>query len=93
MVCLPCAIELLDTSTGELVGFEDDDSIWLDDDFVNDYMWAEGNWACDCNRHLFFYRAQGREPNDDRPCGEGRYLARATRLDTGDVVFDEIDGE
>lgn len=36
------------------------------------YMWAFGNYACDCNRHLFFERALGNEP-DDETCGHGAY--------------------
>ena len=88
---LRCIIELLDTQTGETVGFEDCGSIWLDEGQPNDFMWGEGNYACDCNRFLMFERALGREPDlhlDN--CGSDRYLAKAIRLDTGEVVFDEI---
>ena len=39
-----------------------------------EYMGMEGNYSCDCNRHLFFEREGGREPPDDEPgCGEGMY--------------------
>lgn len=33
----------------------------------SEYIWREGNYACDCNRSLFFQRAGGTED----PCGTG----------------------
>ena len=40
------------------------------------YWWVEGNGACDCNRHLLFERAAGREPPaDERGCSTGLYTA------------------
>jgi hypothetical protein len=42
-----------------------------------DYMWAEGNYACDCNRFLFFERAAGNEPAwDGGACGNEAYAVR-----------------
>lgn len=36
-----------------------------------DYIWADGNYSCDCNRHLFFERAAGNEPEwDSGACGD-----------------------
>lgn len=34
------------------------------------YMFQDGNYSCDCNRHLFWHRANGDEPEDDAPCGD-----------------------
>lgn len=89
-----CAIEILDTQTGEIAAFEEHGSIGPDEgdpSGVSDFMWKDGNWSCDCNRHLFWLRAQDLEKSKDHvPCGYSRFLARATRLDTGGVVFDEI---
>lgn len=43
----------------------------------SDYIWSEGNYACDCNRHLFFERAAGIEPPDNEPrCGDDAYAIR-----------------
>lgn len=53
------------------------------------FIWAEGDFSCDCNRRLLFHRAQGVElDDDDTPCGDGRYLVRCA-ID-GRVVYDEI---
>lgn len=89
-----CAIEILDTQTNELAAFEEHGSIGPDWDHlsgVSYFMWKDGNWSCDCNRHLFWLRAQNLEESKDHiSCGDSRFLARATRLDTGVIVFDEI---
>lgn len=48
------------------------------------FMWTEGNYGCDCNRHLFFERAKGREPDDDEcGCGETRYAAICAEMSDG----------
>lgn len=52
---------------------------WDDDEF----MWTDGNYGCDCNRHLFFNRAKGIEPEDARPCGEERYSVLYAELPNG----------
>lgn len=41
------------------------------------FWFTEGNCGCDCNRHLAFERAHGREPSDDElKCGGDRYAIR-----------------
>lgn len=34
------------------------------------FMWEEGNYACDCNRSIFFY---GLDVDKAFPCGEKRF--------------------
>lgn len=47
------------------------------DETGSDYIWADGNYACDCNRYLFFERAGGAEPNwDEGSCGDAAYSVR-----------------
>lgn len=42
------------------------------------FMWSEGNYSCDCNRHLFFERAYGNEPDlDEHGCSDGAYVVTA----------------
>lgn len=53
----------------------------------SDFIWSDGNYACDCNRALFFY-AWGPE-SDDRECGEGAFTLWIVDDTTGDVVYDE----
>lgn len=49
---------------------------------VDEYMWADDNYSCDCNRYLFFMRAGGEDEGpliDDR-CGDGGYPTRMVSL-------------
>ena len=68
-------------STGEVISH-------LNENY-NEYMWREGNYSCDCNRELFFYRAKGIDKWDKVKCSEGRY--RVWVSDNGKNVYDEIE--
>lgn len=43
---------------------------------ASDYILADGNYACDCNRHLFFCRASGEPEDDEIKCGDSQYSVR-----------------
>ena len=38
-----------------------------------EYLWAEGNWSCDCNRRIFFERAVNPDWAGEARCGDSRY--------------------
>ncbi len=42
-------------------------------DESTEYWWKEGNFSCDCNRELEFYRANGEEFEGLHKCGDDRY--------------------
>lgn len=73
-----------DNATGEVrtMPWEDD---WVD---VDDYLWSEGNYACDCNRALFFARAVG-EDDPSRSCGDGAYSVRIVSSDGRELYADD----
>lgn len=60
-------------------------------DFYGPYIWSEGNFACDCNRALFFANAGG-ELGPDVSCGTGRYSARVLAED-GSILYQDDDWE
>ncbi len=74
-----------DTTTGEArpccQGYE-----WF-----GDFIWEEGNYACDCNRQLFFERSVDPEwdTDEEHTCGDGRYLIMSIYLEDGSVVYSE----
>jgi len=39
----------------------------------HEFIWTDGNYACDCNRYLFFQRAAGEAEDAGRICGDGAY--------------------
>lgn len=57
--------------SGETIRIEEDGHDSSMD--VLEFLWEEGNYSCDCNRHLFWERAHGREPPDEPPfpCDDG----------------------
>ena len=55
------------------------------------YYLTEGNFGCDCNRHLMFERAGGADPDImGHPCGATRYSILSATLPDGTVV--PVDG-
>lgn len=60
-------------------------------DYGSHYWWTEGNFGCDCNRSLSFYRATGCEIDiDDVVCGHEAYSVPVAV--TEDKQVHEIDG-
>ncbi len=61
------------------------------------WMWTEGNYGCDCNRHLFFERSlpegeQSPIPDDEEEtCGETKF--RVTHVETECGIIILIDSE
>src|SRR5262245_21297896 len=63
-----------------------------DGDTPSDFMDAEGNYSCDCNRHLFFHRAAGVEPEDDVECGDRvLYEVNVANAKDGAVYYREFE--
>lgn len=58
-----------------------------------DYIWSEGNFACDCNRHLFFVRAGNgdEDEGDDNACTSELYAAKITDPTTGETLYQDAD--
>ena len=53
------------------VYLDNHDTIWQDNDefgTFNTYMWDDGNYACDCNRGIFFIK------DHSLACGNTRFI-------------------
>jgi len=57
-------------------------------DWDGDFIWSDGNFACDCNRALFFGRANGGE-GDECECGDTAYSVRITAPDGTELYADD----
>jgi hypothetical protein len=55
----------------------------------SDYLWAEGNFACDCNRRHFWGYAIGEEYSE-APCGDDEFAVDKIEVD-GKVVYTDED--
>ncbi len=84
-------VEIKDTPSGEVRMLELNSFEWDHADPNADRLWSEGNYACDCNRAIFFAKAKG-EPAPGCPCGYERFLIRVTDKATGAVLYDECEG-
>lgn len=73
-------IYITDNTTGE--------SRLHTEDWHDDFIWSEGNFACDCNRALFFARAGGEDDTDKTPCGESRYSVRIVD-EAGNLLYED----
>ena len=90
---MPYNVHITDTATGE-TRVSRDESDWVSDHdegespgWLHTYMWGEGNYACDCNRSLFFARAAG-EDDPDHECGQDRFSVRITDDDGVELYRD-----
>ena len=55
----------------------------------NPFSWKEGNFSCDCNRHLFFTEAMTgkRDWNIIIPCGEILYSVLILDPVSGEILY------
>lgn len=77
-----------ENATGEIREYKDTLDV-TEDGVPNDYIWEDGNYACDCNRATFF----GSEYVDDGrkhfPCGHTAFSVNLRRDDTGEIFYRE----
>lgn len=63
---------------------------WFDNYQHPDFIWSDGNFACDCNRSDFFAQALGLEEGTyDDGCGSEKYSVRVTGPD-GAVLYEDF---
>lgn len=79
--------------TGEIREYKDE--VWWDhnepyDDYPNDFMWSEGNYSCDCNRHIFFNNKKYGEEDWDCPCGEELYSVNLKNPKNNVIFYSEF---
>lgn len=77
----PVTVRIRRTADGKTVEYGD--SLYTTPDYDGLFVWTDGNYQCDCNRHLFFQRSLGLE-DDDGPCSDGKYQVE---IKDGDKVL------
>lgn len=83
---MPYTAHIRDNSTGE-VRTKKFVTPWEEH---SGFLWGDGNYACDCNRTLFFARAAGGD-DPDRECGLEAYAVRVTDDETGVELYADDD--
>ena len=83
---MPYDVIIRKNETGEKRRIRED----ADWSYGQQFLWEEGNYSCDCNREIFFERANGVETEDEE-CSEGRFSANAVLPDGSEVSLDMDD--
>lgn len=58
-------------------------------DAPSEFIWSDGNYACDCNRRIFFERAAGNEVEGE--CGDSAYSVEVFNPKTSVVFYSELE--
>lgn len=87
-VYVECIAEIRNNQTGEIIEYETSERIDPGEKFPCTYCWADGNYACDCNRSLFWHRAKGLE--EDSRCGDGFYSVNLKNKKDGIIFYKEF---
>lgn len=71
-------IRIRKNKTGEVRFYKESYPRWESDsqEFLIEgiiFMWEEGNHSCDCNRYLYFQRANGEEESEIPECGDTEF--------------------
>jgi hypothetical protein len=82
-----------ENATGEVREYKDTLDV-TDDGVPNSYIWEDGNWACDCNRSMFFddvgdVREDDGHQRPTSPCGSTAFSVNLRRDDTGEIFYRE----
>ena len=84
---LPVTVSLTRTADGKTVEYKDE--LYQTKDYDGTFIWSTGNFACDCNRYLFFQREINESEDDDFPCSEGKYRVNWIKDESGKVWYSE----
>ena len=88
MIATVYVTRVSDSETRSITG----EHFWSDHEGA-DYIWDEGNYACDCNRANFFAEGGG-ETRPDQPCSFGASpRAFRVRIEVdGKTVYEDDEG-
>lgn len=87
MLCARTITKIKHIPTGEIRQL---DSRWTDyivlvDGKPSTYIWSEGNYSCDCNRHLSFNPA----PCEPHECGHSEYSVEIRNAVDNTIIYTE----
>lgn len=91
-IWVECIAEIRDNETGEVREYETNEIIDIDSKYPSVFNWEENNYACDCNRRLFFKRVKNEETEEDWDiaCSDGKYSVNLKNKKNGEVYYREF---
>jgi len=75
---------------GEVRKMDDVAILNADEKFPSPFIWSDGNYACDCNRELFFDRAAGNK-SAESACSDDRFEVNLVNPATGEIYYREFE--
>jgi hypothetical protein len=84
------AVIIQDNKTKENVFYLDNSIYDEENQTASTWVWEDGNFACDCNRWLFFQRQKGLDVDFDFECSDGKYSVCIINPKTKEILYDEI---
>ena len=64
---------------------------WEDnEDGHTEFLWSDGNYACDCNRQLFWNRIAAEPDESLKLCSQHLYSVKLTDKD-GNILYSDYD--
>jgi len=83
-------VHIRKNATGEIRKYEDT-GIWNEEEQeLATYIWEEGNFSCDCNRQLFWWRANKENDEGETSCGENKFSVNIYST-KGKLVYKEFE--
>ena len=81
-----CRISLTRVSDGKTVEYEQDDYGYGTTRFI----YEDGNYSCNCNRHLFFTEAEGHRDDTEMNCVDyPKYRVNWIKEPEGEIIYSE----
>ncbi len=90
-IWVECIAEIRNNATGEIREYETQEILEIGNNHPSVFNWEENNYACDCNRRLFFKRTKGEETEDDwnTDCSDGKFSVNLKNKKDGIVYYRE----
>lgn len=92
-----CIVEIRNNSTSEVREYETDSILKNGEKHPSTFIWEDDNYACDCNRELFFRYANDEEVSDEEfdnlECSEKRYSVNLKNKKDGKTYYCEFENK
>lgn len=90
-----CVAHIRNNKTGEVRKYETDELLVDGAVHPDTHVWEEGNYSCDCNREIFFGRANGVDVGVEvdynvKSCTSGLYSVNLENPVNGEVYYREF---
>ena len=84
--------EIKNNETGEIREYETHEILEEGEEYPYVFNWEENNYACDCNRRIFFKRVKNENTEEDfkTECSDGKFSVNLKNKLDGVVYYSEF---